>query len=131
MPTKTREYYLTTSSSRDFTWFFFKPAGPQHSRSKPEPLPPNRNPNARRAKRASITERPGQALMAPADVKARAQARSKPTKTEKPKPKKTRPKNAGPWSDWYVSDDRNYFWRARKAHNGTSEDEKASLATTY
>ncbi|KAK4043453.1 hypothetical protein C8A01DRAFT_32379 [Parachaetomium inaequale] len=119
MPTKTREYYLTTSSSRDFTWSFFKPASPQHSRSKPDPPPPNRAPDARRAKRLSVTEEQGQALMAPADVKARAQARSKPTKAKRPKPKKTGPKNAGPWSDWYVSDDRNYFWRARKAQNET------------
>ena len=67
--------------------------------------------------------------MAPADVKAMAaaRARSEPAKP-KPKSKKTAPKDAGPWSDWYVSDDRNYFWRARQSQNGTS-DPKASSAT--
>ncbi|KAK4157611.1 hypothetical protein C8A00DRAFT_29455 [Chaetomidium leptoderma] len=124
MPTKTREYYLTTSSSRDFTWFFFRPpATAQPSRNTAEPTPPPyRVSKARRIMLPSITEEPGQALMAPPDARAMtraAKSRSEPTKPKKSKSKKTAHKEAGPWSDWYVSDDRNYFWRARQSQNET------------
>ncbi|KAK3898750.1 hypothetical protein C8A05DRAFT_47019 [Staphylotrichum tortipilum] len=138
MPQKTREYYLTTSYTRDFAWFFFgKPTSTakQPPRQRVESTPPYRI-----SKVSNISKpRPGRlpptkkhearhALMAPGDVKAMAlavKARSKPAKPKKPeskpkpkpKHKKTGPDSVGPWSDWYVSGDRNYFWRARQSQN--------------
>ncbi|KAL2127840.1 hypothetical protein VTI74DRAFT_10090 [Chaetomium olivicolor] len=99
MPTKNRNYYLTTSSTRDFTWFLFKPpATSKPSRITAEPSPTYRVPKSRRPKTVSTAKEPEKALMAPAE---------------------TGPKNAGPWSDWYVSEDRNYSWRARQSPNET------------
>jgi len=145
MPPKTREYYLTTSYTRDFAWFFFgKPprtSKPQPPRKKVDSIPPYRISKASNLSKVS-KPRPGRlpptkkpearhALMAPGDVKAMAlaiKARSEPAKPKKPeskpkpkpKQKKAGPESVGPWSDWYVSDDRNYFWRARQSQNGTS-----------
>ena len=127
MPTtKTREYYLTTSSSRDFAWFFFRIPPPRPARTKPDPPPSHRVPMMYRAIMPSITEEPGEALMPSAKVKARPES----TKPNKSKPKKGGSENAGPWSDWYVSEDGNYFWRARQIQNSMS-DSKPCLVTTY
>jgi len=70
----------------------------------------------------SAAEEPQLAIMASTDASLRAQAakvRPEPTKSKKAKPKRAGSKNAGPWSDWYVSEDRSYFWRARISRNGT------------
>ncbi|AEO56273.1 hypothetical protein MYCTH_2057781 [Thermothelomyces thermophilus ATCC 42464] len=120
MPPKSREYYLTTSSSRDFAWFLFKAAGARTQSKKLAPPSPNAVPKARRAKMAE----PKLALLPPAEAKARKQAppqsRPEPAKPRKQaKPKRAGLKSVGLWSDWYVSEDRSYFWRARMSHNET------------
>lgn len=130
MPTKNRNYYLTTSPSRDFTWFPFKPrTTPKVSRNKTESNPAYRVTKARRLSPLSTVKEPTQALMAPAEVKALAKAvkpkpeaprPKKPAPKRKSDPKKTGSKNAGPWSDWYVGEDYHYFWRARQTPNGMS-----------
>ena len=128
MPPKTREYYLTTSSRRDFTWLFFRlPARPQPPRKKAEPTPPYRVSKPRRGRIPSVKAGQSQALtvMAPTNVRAVAHAarpKSEPARPKKTSSKKVPSKNAGPWSewsDWYVSDDRSFFWRARQSQDGT------------
>ncbi|KAJ4306435.1 hypothetical protein N0V88_001236 [Collariella sp. IMI 366227] len=124
MPIKNRNYYLTTSPSRDFTWFPFKPrATPKVSKNKTEPITAYRVTKARRLTPSSAVKEPTQALMAPAEVKALAKAKPEASKPKKPAPKKPKPtrigsKNAGAWSDWYVGEDYHYFWRARQTLNG-------------
>jgi hypothetical protein len=49
-----------------------------------------------------------------------ARTRPEPAKPKTTKSGKASTKNAGPWSDWYVSEGCNYFWRARQLQNGTS-----------
>ena len=59
--------------------------------------------------------------MSPKDVRARAdkaKTRIEAPKSKKSKPKKPVTKHYGLWSEWYVSEDRNYFWRARQTPNG-------------
>lgn len=84
-----------------------------------------------RAKMPSIAEEPNQALalMAPVDVKAMVATVKPKLGTAKPKKSKSRKpvlKTHSPWSDWYVSEDRGYFWRARVSPNGASD-----FATVY
>ncbi|KAL2019645.1 hypothetical protein VTK56DRAFT_9460 [Thermocarpiscus australiensis] len=123
MPLKQREYYLATSRSRDFTWLsLWTPIPPRPSRNKVEPTPTYRVPKIRRKKMPTMTEEHGQALMAPPDVKARAdivRSKSEAVKPKRSRSKRAGSKNAGPWSDWYVSDDRGYYGRARKSPNET------------
>jgi hypothetical protein len=126
MPTKTREYYLTTNSSRDFAWFFFRIPPTRLVRAKPDPPPPHKVPKMYRATMPSIAEEPGQGLVAHAEVKTKPES----TRANKSKPKKGPPKTAGPWSEWYVSEDGNYFWRARQTQDSMS-DSKPYSATTY
>ncbi|KAK4251026.1 hypothetical protein C7999DRAFT_37916 [Corynascus novoguineensis] len=123
MPAKSREYYLTTSSSRDFTWFFFRPPNPRRLSTKLVPPSPNPVPKARRTKVPSTTE-PRLALMAPVEAKSRKQpsrSRAEPAAKSKKqsKPKRSGIENAGPWSDWYLSEDGTYLWRARVLQNET------------
>ncbi|KAL2167219.1 hypothetical protein VTG60DRAFT_1595 [Thermothelomyces hinnuleus] len=120
MAPKSREYYLTTSSSRDFAWFLFKAANARaQSKKQLAPPSPNAVPKARRAKMAE----PKLALLPPAETKTRKQGpqpRPEPAKPKKQaKPKRAGLKSVGLWSDWYVSEDRSYFWRARISHNET------------
>ena len=136
MPPKTREYYLTTSSRRDFTWLFFRlPARPHPPRKKAEPTPPYRVSKPRRGRMPSVKAGQSQALiMAPANVKAVAHAarpKSEPARPRRTSSKKASSKNAGPWSewsDWYVSDDRSFFWRARQSQD-SKLDQKTSPVT--
>ncbi|EAQ90546.1 predicted protein [Chaetomium globosum CBS 148.51] len=121
MPAKTREYYMTTSPNRDFAWFFFRTPTPQPPRRAPKPPPPSKVPQIHLEKMAPMTEGLGEALMTPAHVKTRGKVRLEPSKPKKPNSKNTGVKNGNPWSEWYVSDDGNYFWRAREARNGTWE----------
>ncbi|KAK3299356.1 uncharacterized protein B0H64DRAFT_318471 [Chaetomium fimeti] len=121
MPAKTREYYMTTSSNRDFTWFFFRPAAPQPPKRTPKPPPPSKVPQIHLEKMTPTPEGLGQALMTPAHVKAGGIARPVSSKPKKPSSKRTGAKNGSPWSEWYLSDDGNYFWRAREARNQTWE----------
>ncbi|KAL2257129.1 hypothetical protein VTK26DRAFT_627 [Humicola hyalothermophila] len=122
MPPTSRSYYLTTSPSRDFTWFSFRAAAaPRLARYNVEPTAASKLPKNQHTK-MPITEQPGQAIMAPQDVKAKAEkgkARLDAPRPKKPKPKKSATKQYGIWSDWYVSEDRNYFWRARQATDET------------
>ncbi|KAL2179079.1 uncharacterized protein P884DRAFT_328318 [Thermothelomyces heterothallicus CBS 202.75] len=120
MPPKSREYYLTTSSSRDFAWFLFKAASARTQSKKLAPPSPNAVPKARQAKMAE----PKLAVLPHAEAKARKQApqsRPEPARPRKQakQPKRAGPKSVGLWSDWYVSEDRSYFWRARISHNET------------
>ncbi|KAL2143263.1 hypothetical protein VTI28DRAFT_10635 [Corynascus sepedonium] len=127
MPAKSREYYLTTSSSRDFTWFFFRPPNPQRLSTKLVPPSPDPAPKAKRTKVPSTTE-PRLALMAPVEAKSRKQpsrsreeptAKSKKQSKKQSKPKRSGIENVGPWSDWYLSEDGTYLWRARILQNET------------
>ncbi|KAH6845529.1 hypothetical protein B0I37DRAFT_310909 [Chaetomium sp. MPI-CAGE-AT-0009] len=115
MPAKTREYYMSTSPTRDFTWFFFRTATPQPPRRTSKPPPPSRIPQIHLEKMTPMTEGLGQAFMSPAHVSAGGRVRSDLSQVKKPSSKKTGVKNGGPWSEWYLSDDGNYFWRAREA----------------
>lgn len=124
MPPKTREYYLATSPGRDLAWFFFGTlAAAQYRKTKAEPTPTYSVPKSRRIEVPSVEEVERKALMSPADVKAMAgaaKAKSAAARSKKSKSRTAPLRNAGPWSDWYVSEDRSYFWRARQTPNSTS-----------
>ncbi|GAB1314209.1 hypothetical protein MFIFM68171_04419 [Madurella fahalii] len=123
MPPKTREYYLARNPTRDFAWFSFRTlATAQHPKSKVEPTPTYSVPKTRRAKMPSIADASGNAVMSPTDVNARAgasTATSAAASSNTSKSEKLASGYAGPWSEWYVSEDRNYFWRARQTPNET------------
>jgi hypothetical protein len=56
------------------------------------------------------------------------------TRTKSSKPKRSGPKrggsgSTGPWSDWYVSEDSRYLWRARKSQDGMSGLEAFLMAS--
>lgn len=130
MPAKTREYYMTTTSNRDFTWFFFRTAIPQPPKRTLKPPPPSKVPQIHLEKMSPMTEGLGQALMTPAHVKTKGKVRLEASKPKKPSSKKTGTKNGSLWSEWYLSEDGSYYWRAREARNGMS-DRQAFLQTKY
>lgn len=119
---KNRDHYLATSTSRDFTWFFlWGPAMPRVAKkSRVEPKSSG-VPKSGRAGTPATAQDSTRALMSPTDVKAQADAarpRPDPSKSKQPKSRKPASKRHGPWSDWYVSDNRHYLLRARKSPNG-------------
>jgi hypothetical protein len=133
---KTREYYLSTSSSRDFAWFLFKAVipppkrKPGHPSSQKAALPPRSKPAPQSAPKA---EESSMELMAPDDVKERQTAKEKRTdsaKNPKPRTKKKGSKPGSLWSAWYVSEDHSYMWRARRNHNSMSALDVV-VPTTY
>ncbi|KXX78921.1 SCO-spondin, partial [Madurella mycetomatis] len=123
MPPKTREYYLARSPGRDFAWFSFRTlAAPQHPKSKAEPTPTYSVPKPRRTKMQQVADASEDAFMPPADVSAvvgAATAQSIEAGPNTSTPEQLGSGYAGPWSEWYVSEDRNYFWRARQTPDET------------
>ncbi|KAK3308776.1 uncharacterized protein B0T15DRAFT_118318 [Chaetomium strumarium] len=123
MPSKDRGYYLTTSPSKDFTWFLFgTSATARTAKSKAQVPSPYRVSKARRPVMVSAKEeqKSGRALVPAVDVKGVSPTPRTRTKSSKPKrsgPKKGGSGSTGPWSEWYVSEDSRYLWRARKSRD--------------
>ncbi|KAK4453070.1 hypothetical protein QBC34DRAFT_422270 [Podospora aff. communis PSN243] len=134
MPPKTRDFYTTEYTGRDFFWFTGVPGSgssatrnPRHrtgpksrSSSKTRSIthkPPSvRKPPSmfgvskrpRRAKMASIVEESPDLYMAPAIVT------TPPSEPRNPESEPDSKKPPGPWSEWYETRDQSRFWRARK-----------------
>ncbi|KAK4239671.1 hypothetical protein C8A03DRAFT_13964 [Achaetomium macrosporum] len=122
MPTKNREYYLTTSPSKDFTWFFKTSATGPTAKSKAQAPCSYRISKVRRPMMPPVKkeQESGRALVSAVDAKTRSHApkvRPEPAEPKRSEPKKGGLRKAGPWSDWYVSEDHSYMWRARKSQN--------------
>lgn len=72
--------------------------------------------------------------MAPASARAATHAarpKSEPARPRKTSSKKASSKNAGPWSewsDWYVSDDRSFFWRARQSQDSKLDQKTVTMS---
>ncbi|KAK4177598.1 hypothetical protein QBC36DRAFT_371179 [Triangularia setosa] len=107
MASKPREYNIPTHINRDF-WSSLWPSStsPPAKGATAEPTPTYSVPKgSRRTKMPTISEEPSKSK------------KSKPVRT-KPKSKKaSTSKGPGSWSEWYISEDNKYFWRARKLPN--------------
>ncbi|KAK4656975.1 hypothetical protein QC762_208860 [Podospora pseudocomata] len=116
MASKPREYNIPAHPNRDF-WSSLWPtsSSPPAKATTVEPTPTYSVPKgSRRAKTPVISEEPSKSK------------KSKPTRTKsKSKSKKSSTsKGPGSWSEWYLSEDNEYFWRARKLPNDQWDYEK-------
>ncbi|KAK4203856.1 hypothetical protein QBC40DRAFT_337356 [Triangularia verruculosa] len=107
MASKPREYNIPTHPNRDF-WHSLWPTSPSPPAkgTTAEPTPTYSVPKgSRRAKMPTISEEPSKSK------------KSKPVRTKSKSKKTSTSKNARSWSEWYLSEDNTYFWRARKLPN--------------
>ncbi|KAK0739596.1 hypothetical protein B0T21DRAFT_449705 [Apiosordaria backusii] len=107
MASKPREYNIPTHPNRDF-WLSLWPTSnsPPAKGATAEPTPTYSVPKgSRRTKMPTISEEPSKAK------------KPKPARTKSKSKKASTSKGPGSWSEWYISEDNKYFWRARKLPN--------------
>ncbi|KAK4679967.1 hypothetical protein QC764_208860 [Podospora pseudoanserina] len=118
MASKPREYNIPAHPNRDF-WSSLWPtsSSPPAKATTVEPTPTYSVPKgSRRAKTPVISEEPSKSKKSkPIRTKSKSKSKSKKSSTSK---------GPGSWSEWYLSEDNEYFWRARKLPNDQWDYEK-------